>query len=48
MLGESLDAATAGFRVGYQDPAYFSRDYKRQFGAPPQQDISRLRGGLSI
>lgn len=48
MLGEFLDAATAGFRVGYQDPAYFSRDYKRQFGAPPQQDISRLRGGLSV
>ena len=48
MLGESLDAATAGFRVGYHDPAYFSRDYKKQFGAPPQQDISRLRGGLSI
>ena len=48
MLGESLDAATAGFRVGYQDPAYFRRDYKKQFGAPPEQDISRLRGGLSI
>lgn len=43
MLGESLDAATAGFRVGYEDPAYFSRDYKKHFGAPPQRDIARLR-----
>ena len=44
MLSESLDAASAGFRVGYEDPAYFSRDYKKQFGAPPQRDIASLRG----
>ena len=46
MLGEDLDAASAGHRVGYEDPAYFSRDYKKLFGAPPQRDIARLRGGL--
>lgn len=46
MLGEDLDAASAGFRVGYEDPSYFSRDYKKQFGAPPQRDIARLRGNL--
>ena len=27
MLGEALDAASAGFRVGYEDPAYFSREW---------------------
>lgn len=41
MLGESLDTATAGFRVGYEDPVYFSRDYRRQFNAPQQRDVSR-------
>lgn len=46
MLGEELDAASAGHRVGYEDPAYFSRDYKKLFGAPPQRDINRLRGSL--
>jgi len=46
MLGEDLDAATAGYRVGYEDPAYFSRDYKKLFGAPPQRDIARLRTQL--
>lgn len=46
MLGEDLDAASAGFRVGYEDPAYFSRDYKKHFGAPPQRDIARLRTGI--
>jgi AraC-like DNA-binding protein len=46
MLGEDLDAATAGFRVGYEDPSYFSRDYKKLFGSPPQRDIARLRNDL--
>lgn len=43
MLGEDLDAASAGFRVGYEDPSYFSRDYKKFFGAPPQRDIADIR-----
>jgi AraC-like DNA-binding protein len=48
MLGDDLDAASAGFRVGYEDPAYFSRDYKKMFGAPPQRDIARLRRNLEV
>jgi hypothetical protein len=24
-------------------PAYFNRDYKRQFGEPPMRDVERLR-----
>jgi len=47
MLGEDLDAASAGFRVGYDDPSHFSREYKKQFGAPPQRDIARLRDNLA-
>jgi AraC-like DNA-binding protein len=47
MLGEDLDAAGAGHRVGYEDPAYFSRDYKKLFGAPPQRDIANLRSNLT-
>lgn len=46
MLGEDFDAASAGFRVGYDDPSYFSRDYKKLFGAPPQRDIANLRRNL--
>ena len=46
MLGEDLDAASAAVRVGYEDPAYFSREYKKHFGAPPQRDIARLRSNL--
>lgn len=48
MLGEDMDAASAGFRVGYEDPSYFSRDYKKQFGSPPQRDIARLRENIEV
>ncbi|HET7773115.1 MAG TPA: AraC family transcriptional regulator [Burkholderiaceae bacterium] len=43
MLAEGADAATASHRVGYQSPSQFSREYGRQFGAPPARDIQRLR-----
>src|SRR5215216_4800358 len=43
MMAEALDAATAGFRVGYESPSQFSREYRRLFGAPPASDITRLR-----
>ncbi len=43
MLADRLDAAEAGFRVGYGSPSQFSRDYRRLFGAPPVRDIRRLR-----
>jgi AraC-like DNA-binding protein len=46
MLGEDLDVASASSRVGYEDPSYFSREYKKLFGAPPQRDIARLRSNL--
>ena len=45
MLGEHLDAASAGYRVGYDDAAYFNREYRRLFGAPPMRDAARLREG---
>ncbi|HEV2853457.1 MAG TPA: AraC family transcriptional regulator [Thermoanaerobaculia bacterium] len=43
LLGENLDAASAGYRVGYDDPSQFSREYKRLFGQPPVRDVERLR-----
>jgi AraC-like DNA-binding protein len=43
MLGEQLDAASAGYRVGYDDASHFNREYKRLFGSPPMRDVERLR-----
>jgi AraC-like DNA-binding protein len=43
MLSESLDAAEAGYRVGYEDASHFNREYKRLFGKPPMSDVEGLR-----
>jgi AraC-like DNA-binding protein len=43
MLAEDLDAASAGYRVGYGDASQFNREYKRLFGAPPVRDVEQLR-----
>ena len=42
MLGEGLDAAEAAFRVGYESPSQFGREYRRLFGAPPRRDVAAL------
>lgn len=44
MLSERLDASTAAFRVGYESPSQFSREYRRLFGTPPSKDIADRRG----
>lgn len=43
MLCEGLEAASASYRVGYESPSQFSREYSRLFGAPPLRDLARLR-----
>jgi AraC-like DNA-binding protein len=43
MLMEHLDSARAAFRVGYESPSQFSREYSRLFGEPPLRDITKLR-----
>lgn len=43
MLAEHIDAASAGFQVGYESPSQFSREYSRLYGAPPVRDIITLR-----
>ena len=43
MLSEGLEAATASYRVGYESPSHFSREYSRMFGAPPRADVTKLR-----
>lgn len=43
MITKGYDAAQAGFEVGYQEPAQFSREYSRLFGLPPKRDVIRLK-----
>lgn len=48
MLSESLDASNAGYRVGYDNPSHFSRDYKKHFGNAPIRDVETLRGRVLV
>jgi AraC-like DNA-binding protein len=43
MLTSSLDAGSAGRRVGYLSASQFTREYGRFFGNAPVRDINRLR-----
>ena len=43
LLAESIDAADAAYRVGYESPSQFSREYSRMYGAPPRKDIAALK-----
>lgn len=46
LFTEELNAAEASYRVGYESPSHFSREYTRKFGLPPGQDLQRLRETL--
>lgn len=43
LLSESADAAEIAFRVGYESPSQFSREYSRMFGFPPKEDMKRMK-----
>lgn len=43
MLLEDLDAATAGYQVGYQSPSQFSREYRRLYSLSPRRDVEQLK-----
>jgi len=46
MIGQGLDVAHAGYKVGYEDPAYFSRDYRHFFGSAPKKHVQLVRDGV--
>jgi AraC-like DNA-binding protein len=48
MLSEDIDAASAGYRVGYDDASHFNREYRRLFGEPPMRDVERLREAVGL
>lgn len=46
LLSESSNAADIAFRVGYESPTQFSREYSRMFSRPPKEDIKYLEKKL--
>lgn len=43
MLTQKMDAARAGFEVGYVSASQFSREYRRHFGTSPTNHVATLR-----
>lgn len=43
LMNAGTEAASVAFRVGYESPSQFSREYRRMFGATPIQDAQQLR-----
>ncbi|HEU4669671.1 MAG TPA: AraC family transcriptional regulator [Dyella sp.] len=47
LMADAGDVASVAHRVGYESPSQFSREYSRQFGAPPSRDVLQLRRSLA-
>ncbi|CAJ1503752.1 helix-turn-helix domain-containing protein [[Mycobacterium] burgundiense] len=43
LIGDDVSAAQVAQAVGYTSPTQFSREYRREYGAPPRQDAARMR-----
>jgi AraC-like DNA-binding protein len=43
LISTRINAADAGFQVGYESPSQFSREYSRMFGFSPKSDVKHLR-----
>lgn len=48
MLVERLDVGSTGYRVGYQSPSQFSREYSRLFGRSPLRDVESMRESFVV
>jgi AraC-like DNA-binding protein len=52
MVSRAFNVEAAALQVGYESASQFSREYAREFGAPPKRDLKRLQSlpgvGLSL
>lgn len=43
MIADNMDATNTAYKVGYESPSQFSREYARMFGMPPMRDTNLFR-----
>jgi AraC-like DNA-binding protein len=42
LRARASNVAEVGYRVGYESPSQFNREYQRTFGTSPGRDAARL------
>ncbi len=47
MVSDEANVETAAFRVGYESPSQFSREYSRMFGTSPRRDVAIVRNAAA-
>lgn len=48
MARSGLQAAAASAAVGYESPSQFGREFKRQFGLPPMEEVRRMQNSFAL
>lgn len=48
MIHDGYSASTAAKAVGYESASQFSREFKRQFGVTPTEDVERVRQAANV
>jgi AraC-like DNA-binding protein len=48
LAGGSHSVGSVAYEVGYESSTQFSREYSRQFGSPPRQDLRGSRGSRNV
>lgn len=43
LISEDSDVSSTSYRMGYESPSQFCREYSRLFGASPLKDVARLK-----
>jgi AraC-like DNA-binding protein len=46
LLAGDHSASDVAFAVGYESASQFSREYLRQFGAPPARNVRQIRQAI--
>jgi len=44
MMNDAVSVTQTAFKLGYESPSQFSREYARMFGTPPKRDMVAMRG----
>ena len=48
MIRDNLTAASAAFKVGYESPSQFNREFRRLFGRSPGEEAREMKASLAL